>query len=118
MEDALCKHPFIVGDAYTIADIALYASTHCAGDGGYQLDGYPRIAAWLCRVASQPGFVAMLESADTEGVRSLMLAINDLTGAARLDLIAAGLFFLSGLLTGVLQYTEISQRADAWPTAI
>src|SRR3546814_163231 len=69
MEDALCKHPFIVGDAYTIADIALYAYTHCAGDGGYQLDGYPRIAAWLRRVESQPGFVAMLASADTEGVR-------------------------------------------------
>src|SRR3546814_15768812 len=55
MEDALCKHPFIVGDAYTIADIALYAYTHCAGDGGYQLDGYPRIAAWPRRLDFQPG---------------------------------------------------------------
>src|SRR3546814_19121104 len=42
-----------------------------------------------------------------------MFAINDLSGAARLALVAAGLFFLSGLLTGVWKYAHIAQRADA-----
>ncbi|HEY9545035.1 MAG TPA: hypothetical protein VIR56_03445 [Solimonas sp.] len=43
----------------------------------------------------------------------MMFAINDLSGAARLALVAAGLFFLSGLLTGVWKYAHIAQRADA-----
>lgn len=59
MEDALHKHPFIAGSDYSVADIALYAYTHCAGDGGYLLDDYPQITAWLRRVESQPGYTPM-----------------------------------------------------------
>lgn len=48
---------FLVGERYTIADIALYAYTHVAGEGGFDLSVYPAIAAWLERVASQPRHV-------------------------------------------------------------
>jgi glutathione S-transferase len=44
---------------YGIADIALYAYTHCAGDGGIALAGYPALRAWLDRVEARPGFVPM-----------------------------------------------------------
>ena len=59
--DAMEKHlggrAFLVGDAYTVADIALYAYTHVAGEGGFELSRYPAIEAWLGRVAVQPGHV-------------------------------------------------------------
>jgi glutathione S-transferase len=55
----LADAPFLVGDRYTIADIALYAYTHVAGEGGFELDPYPGVQAWLARVATQPGHVAI-----------------------------------------------------------
>jgi glutathione S-transferase len=48
---------FLVADRYTIADIALYAYTHVAPEGGFELEGYPAIRAWLARVAAQPGHI-------------------------------------------------------------
>ncbi len=48
---------FFVGDCYTIADIALYAYTHVAYEGGFDLEGFPAVRAWLGRVAAQPGHV-------------------------------------------------------------
>jgi glutathione S-transferase len=57
MDGHLNDHPFLVGDRYTIADIALYAYTHVAPEGGFELEPYPAIAAWLRRVATQPGHV-------------------------------------------------------------
>jgi glutathione S-transferase len=57
MEGHLTDHPFLVGDRYTIADIALYAYTHVAPEGGFELEPYPAIGAWLRRVATQPGHV-------------------------------------------------------------
>ncbi len=50
---------FLVGDGYTIADIALYAYTHVAGEGGFDLVGYPAILGWLERVEAEPGHVSM-----------------------------------------------------------
>jgi glutathione S-transferase len=50
---------FLVGERYTIADIALYAYTHVAPEGGFDLEPYPAVRAWLERVATQPGHVAM-----------------------------------------------------------
>jgi glutathione S-transferase len=47
---------FLAG-AFSIADIALYAYTHVAHQGGFDLSGYPRIRAWIDRVAAQPGYV-------------------------------------------------------------
>ena len=54
MERRLADHPFLVADRYTIADIALYAYTHVAGEGEFDLAGYPGVRAWLARVAGQP----------------------------------------------------------------
>ncbi len=59
MERHLTHRAFLVGDAYTVADIALYAYTHVAGEGGFDLALYPAIRAWLERVAAQPGHVAI-----------------------------------------------------------
>ena len=57
MEQRLAEHPFLVGDRYTIADIGLYAYTHVADEGGFDLAAYPGVRAWLHRVADQPGHV-------------------------------------------------------------
>jgi glutathione S-transferase len=46
-------------DGFSIADIALYAYTHVAHQGGFDLSGYPRIRAWVDRVAAQPGYVSI-----------------------------------------------------------
>jgi glutathione S-transferase len=57
MESHLAKHEFLVGERYTIADIGLYAYTHVAPEGGFELEPYPGIRAWLDRVVAQPGHV-------------------------------------------------------------
>ncbi|MEX0760150.1 MAG: glutathione S-transferase family protein, partial [Tistlia sp.] len=54
MEAHLKDRTFLVGERYSIADIALYAYSHLADDGGYELSAYPAIGAWLKRVAAQP----------------------------------------------------------------
>jgi glutathione S-transferase len=59
MEGHLKDHEFFVGDRYSIADIALYAYTHVAHEGGFDLSRFPSINAWLERVAAQPGHVPM-----------------------------------------------------------
>lgn len=57
MEGHLAVHPFFVGDLFTIADIALYAYTHVAEEGGFDLGPCPALRAWLARVANQPKHV-------------------------------------------------------------
>ncbi len=57
MERHLGDHDFLVGGAYSIADIALYAYTHVADEGGFDLRPYPALRAWLDRVATQPGHI-------------------------------------------------------------
>lgn len=52
---------FLVADRYTVADIALYAYTHVAPEGGFELDGYPAVRAWLDRVAAQPGHIKITD---------------------------------------------------------
>jgi len=59
MEQHLARERFFVGDAYSIADIALYAYTHAAGEGGFELQRFPAVCAWIARVESQPHFVPM-----------------------------------------------------------
>lgn len=59
MEQALSRRSFLVGDAYSIADIALFAYTHVAADGGFELAHFPAVNAWIERVKAQPLFVAM-----------------------------------------------------------
>jgi glutathione S-transferase len=50
------RRPFLA-DGFSIADIALYAYTHVADEGGFDLAGRPKIEAWIERVAAQPGYV-------------------------------------------------------------
>ena len=57
MERQLDGRTFLVGESYSLADISLYAYTHVAHEGGFDLEPYPAIRAWLERVASQPGHV-------------------------------------------------------------
>ncbi len=57
MEKRLSEADWLAGDAYSVADIALYAYTHCADEGGYELSAFPGVTTWLKRVASQPGHV-------------------------------------------------------------
>jgi glutathione S-transferase len=61
MEGHLTRRPFFVESRYSIADIALFAYTHVAGEGGLQLEPYPAVRAWLARVAAQPGHVGLLD---------------------------------------------------------
>jgi glutathione S-transferase len=53
----LARREFLVGSSPTLADIALYAYTHVAPEGGFDLSGYPAIGAWLERVAAMPRHV-------------------------------------------------------------
>jgi glutathione S-transferase len=57
MEEHLTQRSFLVAERYSIADIALYAYTHVAGEGGFDLSRYPALGAWLARVAAQPGHI-------------------------------------------------------------
>jgi glutathione S-transferase len=59
MEEHLAKRDFFVDD-YSIADIALFAYTQVAGEGGFSLDDFLKIRAWIERVKAQPGFLPML----------------------------------------------------------
>src|SRR3954451_21328983 len=59
MAGHLADRDWLVGSSITLADIALYAYTHVAAEGGFELGRYPAIEAWLGRVAAQPGHVAI-----------------------------------------------------------
>jgi glutathione S-transferase len=57
MEGHLAGREFFVGDAPTIADLALYAYTHVAHEGGFEMDRFAAIGAWLERIRALPGYV-------------------------------------------------------------
>lgn len=59
MERRLSAADWLAGDHYSVADIALYAYTHVAGEGGFDLSLFPGVEAWLRRVAAEPGHVTM-----------------------------------------------------------
>ncbi len=63
MELALAERDYLVGGAFSIADIALYAYTHVADEGGFDLDAYAAIRAWLDRIAARDAYVPMRTSA-------------------------------------------------------
>lgn len=54
MQTTLSARAFFAGGRYSVADIALYAYTHVAHEGGFDLEPYPAIRAWMERVAAQP----------------------------------------------------------------
>ena len=59
MESHLATHDWFAGGAYSIADIALYAYTHSAADGGFELSEFPRVTRWLSRVAGVPDHITL-----------------------------------------------------------
>lgn len=59
MEQQLHHTPYLLGEQLTTADISLYAYTHVADEGGFSLQQYPAIQAWLERIQQQTGYVAM-----------------------------------------------------------
>ena len=59
MEDHLVRRHYFVAESYSIADIALYAYTHVAGEGGFDLAAYPAVLEWLGRVRGQPRHVTI-----------------------------------------------------------
>ena len=61
MELHLASRTFFVGERYTIADIALYAYTHVAHEGGFEIERYLAVRAWLERVRSQPRHIPITQ---------------------------------------------------------
>lgn len=59
MEKQMARTPFFAGEALSVADIALYAYTHEAHRGGFEMSAYPAIGAWLKRVEADPGHVPL-----------------------------------------------------------
>ena len=59
LEQHLSTHSYLVGEAPSVADIALFAYTHVAADGGFDLAPYAAIRDWLARVRGEPGFVPL-----------------------------------------------------------
>ena len=66
MEGHLKIHPFLVGERYSIADIALYAYTHVAHEAQLDLTPYPSVRAWLDRIAAQPGYMPITSRPATD----------------------------------------------------
>jgi len=61
MEAHLADHLYFIGAGPSIADIALYAYTHVAGEGGFKMDGYPNITAWLNRMGDHPRHIKITD---------------------------------------------------------
>lgn len=70
MEQHLNSHPFFVSDRYTIADISLFAYTHVAHEGGFDLTKFPAINAWIERVKAQPRYIPITQQ------KTLSICIN------------------------------------------
>lgn len=61
MDEHLLARDYFAGERLSLADIALYAYTHVAEDGGFALAAYPRVQAWLERVPVNPGFITLAD---------------------------------------------------------
>jgi glutathione S-transferase len=59
MDEHLAGRDFFVGGRLSLADIALYAYTHVAEEGGFALARWPHVQAWLGRVSEQPGYIGI-----------------------------------------------------------
>jgi len=59
MESHLAGREWLVGDAFTIADISVYAYTHLAEEGDFELGRHPNVQAWIERVAALPGYIPL-----------------------------------------------------------
>jgi glutathione S-transferase len=61
MEQHLAENEFFAGDRYTIADIGLFAYTHVAGEGRFDLTRFPAIENWIDRVKNQPRYISITQ---------------------------------------------------------
>ncbi|WGD32480.1 glutathione S-transferase family protein [Ancylobacter sp. WKF20] len=61
METRLAGADWLAGNAFSVADIALYAYTHTAEEGGYDLAGFHGVQAWLARIAALPGHIGLMD---------------------------------------------------------
>jgi glutathione S-transferase len=61
LEQGLAGREFLVGDRYSLADIGVFAYTHVAAEGGFDLERYPAIRAWCDRVRQQPRWAPITE---------------------------------------------------------
>jgi glutathione S-transferase len=61
MEQHLEQNDFFVGDRYSIADIGLFAYTHVAGEGGFDLTRFPEIQSWIERIKHQPRYMSITD---------------------------------------------------------
>ena len=61
MERHLADRRYFVGERTTVADLALYAHTHVAQEGEFELGGFPNVIAWLARIAGEAGHLGMKE---------------------------------------------------------
>jgi glutathione S-transferase len=61
IDEHLSGREFLVGERYSIADIALFAYTHVAPEGGFELEPYPAVQAWLARIAAQPAHISITD---------------------------------------------------------
>jgi glutathione S-transferase len=57
MEEHLASRDWFVGSSISVADVCLFAYTHVAGMGGFELGGYPNVQAWIERVKQEPGYI-------------------------------------------------------------
>ncbi len=64
MEQQLAKHPYLTGDQLTVADICLFAYTHVADEGGFDLSQYPAINQWLSHIKNHPNYIPMVGGQD------------------------------------------------------
>jgi|GEM_PF-39947 len=76
MEKQLNESDYLVGNQYTIADISLYAYTHVAHEGGFDLSHYPAINAWMSRIASHPKHVGMALKYIHQDATSIIAAVK------------------------------------------
>lgn len=61
MEQQLGEHEYVSGDAFNIADIALFAYTHVSSEGGFDLDDFPHVRSWIERIKSRPRHIPMVK---------------------------------------------------------
>jgi glutathione S-transferase len=59
MDEHLADQDWFAAGQFSLADIALYAYTHVAEDGGFDLGAYPAVGRWLARVAAEPGYIGI-----------------------------------------------------------
>jgi glutathione S-transferase len=79
LENHLSEHDFLVGDSYTLADLALFGYVHVAHEGGIEMDRFPAVQRWLGRLREQPGHLNDLEDFPENAMVGASRSIYDAT---------------------------------------